>query len=84
MTEEKEKPKIASTCPWASIGSRTGKPTFSILMAEVSIPATSTKAGHWPKAASGGGAPSVLPSSDLGSSVTPLLLRPMMAKGGRS
>ena len=83
-TEEKAKPKIASTWPCASIGSRTGKPTDSMVIALSSIAAASLKAAHWPKAASGGGAPSFLPSSDFGSDVMPWLLRPITAKGGWS
>ncbi|MNL77941.1 hypothetical protein D3C87_2042280 [compost metagenome] len=81
---EKAKPQTPSTSPEASMGSRTGKPMDSSVMAEVSIPAASTNAGHWAKAPSGGGAPSFLPSSDFGSVVTPSDLRPTTAKVGRS
>jgi hypothetical protein len=81
---EKAKPNTASTSPEASIGSRTGKPMLSRVMSEVSMPATSTKAGHCAKAPSGGGAPSVLPSSEAGSSVMPSERRPTTEKTGLS
>jgi hypothetical protein len=29
------------------MGSRTGKPTFSMVTAEASMPVASTKIGHW-------------------------------------
>ena len=75
---------MPSTWPCASIGSRTGKPTLSIVTLDSSMPAAGTNAFHWANAPSGGGAPSFLPSTDLGSSVTPSDLRPMIEKGGRS
>ena len=81
--EENEKPVIASTLPCASIGSRTGKPTFSIFTFEPSKPLTLVKARHWAKAPSGAGAPSVLPSRSLGE-LMPDFFRLTMAKGGRS
>jgi len=37
MNDEKEKPVIASTWPVCSIGSRTGKPIFSIVTLEASM-----------------------------------------------
>ena len=46
ITEEKEKPVMASTLPCASMGSRTGKPTFSIFTFAASIPFCFTKMGH--------------------------------------
>ncbi|MCZ7563606.1 MAG: hypothetical protein M5U08_07140 [Burkholderiales bacterium] len=46
MKEENQNPVIASTLPCASIGSRTGKPTFSILTFAASIPFARTKIGH--------------------------------------
>ena len=45
--EEKLKPVIASTLPWASIGSRTGKPTFSMVTFEASMSLAFVKAFHW-------------------------------------
>jgi hypothetical protein len=66
MYEENQKPVIASTLPWASMGSRTGKPMFSILTLEVSILLACTKIGHCAYAPSAAGAPSTLPSRSLG------------------
>ena len=37
---------MASTWPAASIGSRTGKPTFSIVTLEASMPLAWVKIGH--------------------------------------
>jgi hypothetical protein len=47
MKTENEKPNTASTSPEASIGSRTGKPTFSNFMLLSSRPLTDLKIGHW-------------------------------------
>ena len=44
--EENEKPQMAATSPFWSIGSRTGKPMFSIVTLEASMPLASTKMGH--------------------------------------
>ena len=46
MKDENEKPVMASTLPLGSIGSRTGKPTFSILTLEASMPFACTKIFH--------------------------------------
>ena len=46
MKDENEKPVMASTWPLCSIGSRTGKPTFSILTLEASMPFACTKIFH--------------------------------------
>ena len=46
MKEENEKPVMASTWPAASIGSRTGKPTFSIVTLEASMSLACTKIFH--------------------------------------
>src|SRR2546430_10040348 len=53
---------MASTLPSASIGSRTGKPTFSILTLDSSMPFSFTNAFHCAKAPSAAGAPSTRPS----------------------
>src|SRR5882672_1903715 len=66
MKDENQKPVIASTLPWASIGSLTGKPTFSILTFEASILFACTKIGHCAHAPSAAGAPSTLPSRSFG------------------
>ncbi len=84
MKEELEKPKTASTSPDASIGSRTGKPTFSMRILLSSRLLTALKIGHWAKAASAAGAPNFLPSRLFTSVVTPRDLRPTIEKGGRS
>src|SRR5215468_2542111 len=47
---------MASTLPSASIGSRTGKPTFSILTLDSSMPFSFTNAFHCAKAPSAAGA----------------------------
>ena len=46
MNTENEKPNTASTSPEASIGSRTGKPTFSNFMVLSSSLLTDLKIGH--------------------------------------
>ena len=74
---------MASTSPAASIGSRTGKPTFSIFTLAASMPFALAKIGHCAKAPSAAGAPSFLPSRSFGVAM-PRLLRAMMAKGGLS
>src|SRR6266849_6495467 len=57
---------MASTLPSASIGSRTGKPIFSILTLDSSMPFSFTKAFHCANAPSAAGAPSTRPSRSLG------------------
>ena len=47
MKEENQNPVIASTLPCASMGSRTGKPMFSIFTFEASILFAATNDGHW-------------------------------------
>ena len=49
---------IASTSPAASIGSRTGKPTFSMFTLVVSMPVTLAKLGHCAEMTSAAGAAS--------------------------
>ena len=80
---EKEKPVMASTLPSASIGSRTGKPTLSILTLLSSMPFSFTNAFHWAKAPSAAGAPSTFPSRSFGF-VMPVFVVVAMAKGGLS
>ena len=81
MNDENEKPVMASTWPFCSIGSRTGKPTFSILTLEASMSFAWTKIFHCAKAPSAAGAPSVLPSRSFGL-LTPRLLRPTIENAG--
>jgi hypothetical protein len=71
---------IASTSPAASIGSRTGKPTFSIFTLAVSMPVTLAKIGHCAEITSAAGAASFFPSRSFGVAM-PRLLRAMMAEG---
>ena len=72
---------MASTLPAASMGSRTGKPTFSMVTLEASMPFAFTNAFHCAYAPSGAGAPRILPSRSFGA-ITPSDLRPMIANGG--
>ncbi len=83
MKDENQKPVIASTLPWASIGSLTGKPTFSILTFEASILFACTKIGHCAHAPSAAGAPSTLPSRSLGA-LMPFFFSVTIEKAGVS
>ena len=74
---------MASTLPSASIGSRTGKPIFSIFTLEASMLFSFTNAFHCAKAPSGAGAPRTLPSRSFGL-VMPVLVVVAMANGGLS
>ena len=74
---------MASTLPSASIGSRTGKPTFSIFTLDASMPFSFTNAFHCAKAPSAAGAPSTRPSRSFGF-VMSVLAVVAIANGGLS